>query len=269
MNKYKEPPKEASNKQVVLEKYSDGNEGDRATHNRSTGLEFHYTKKHLHNYIKPSDKILEIGCGGGYYGLYFADKCCSYHGIDLVPINIDVFNAIINESRHKNLSCEVGDATNLENVQSESYDVVLCLGPLYHLPPKERELATLECARVCKKGGIVAFAYINKIGVYVGGTIIDSNYPNENANRCVLDNGTDDIRPNLFFFTTPEEMNMLVEKHNLHKIKNLGTDFFVTHNVVNAMTDEKFEIMRPLYDEMTSHESCTGMSNHALLICKK
>ncbi len=140
---------------------------------------------------------------------------------------------------------------------------------MYHLPPHERELVLAECTRVCKDGGIVAFAYINKIGVYAGGCIVDSNYPNQQANKFVLEHGTDDIRPDIFFFTTPEEMNIAISKYGLSKIKNLGTDFFITMNIVNKMTDEEFEIMRPLYDQMTSFESCTGMSNHALLICRK
>lgn len=259
----------ASNKEIILAQYSHDTEGSRATRDRSSSLEFHYTKKHLESYIKPNEKVLEIGCGAGYYGLYFADKCCAYHGIDIVPIHIDFFNEAIKENGYTNISCELGDATNLENINDSSYDVVLCLGPLYHLPPHERELVFAECTRVCKNGGIVAFAYINKIGVYAGATIIDNRYPNEQANKCVIENGTDDLRSDTFFFTTPEEINIVASKYALAKIKNLETDFFVTMNIVNSMNDEQFEIMRPLYDQMTSHESCTGMSNHALLVCRK
>jgi len=35
------------------------------------------------------------------------------------------------------------------------------------------------------------------------------------------------------------------------------------------MNDEKFAIYMELADEMAKYESCTGMSNHALLICRK
>lgn len=259
----------ATTKENILAQYSHGTECSRSMRDRSSSLEFHYTKKHLEDCIKPNDKVLEIGCGTGYYGLYFADKCFAYHGIDIVPIHIDLFKEAIKEKGYANISCELGDATNLETINDNSYDVVLCLGPLYHLPPHERELAFAECVRVCKSGGTVAFAYINKIGVYAGAAILDNRYPNEQANKCVLENGTDDIRPDTFFYTTPEEMNAAAVKYELYKIKNLGTDFFITMNIVNSMDDEQFEVMRPLYDEMTSHESCTGMSNHALLVCRK
>lgn len=145
---------------------------------------------------------------------------------------------------------------------------------MYHLPPEERELAFMEAIRVCKRGGLLAFAYINKIGVYAGACVHDDEhyrktYPNENANKFILTSGTDDLKPDTFFFTTPEDMNKTAEKYGLIKIKNLATDFFITMSIVNNMTEERFEIMRPLYDQMTSHESCTGMSNHALLVCKK
>jgi ubiquinone/menaquinone biosynthesis C-methylase UbiE len=260
----------SSNESKIFERYSLGKkEEGRATLSRSSSLEFHYTKKHLEGLIKKTDRVLEIGCGTGYYGFYYADKCQEYLGIDIVPDHIDLFEQKIAESQITNISCQIGDATDLKHINDESFNVVLCLGPMYHLPPNERELVFAECKRVCKTDGIIAFAYINKIGVYAGACIIDDHYPNEQANKCVIENGTDDMRPDLFFYTTPEEMNTTAIKYGLKKIKNLGTDFFITMNIVNAMSDEEFQFMRPLYDLMTSYESCTGMSNHALLICKK
>lgn len=31
--------------------------------------------------------VVEIGCGGGYYGIYFSDKCKSYLGINITSLN--------------------------------------------------------------------------------------------------------------------------------------------------------------------------------------
>lgn len=259
----------ARNENKIFGHYRLKKEDERAALSRSSSLEFHYTKKHLQSLIKATDRVLEVGCATGYYGFHFADKCREYLGIDIVPDHINLFREKIAESQIKNISCQIGDATNLHGIENNSFDVVLCLGPMYHLPPDERELVFAECARVCKTGGIIAFAYINKIGVYAGACIMDSCYPNEQANRCVLENGTDDLKPGVFFYTTPEEMNTTAIKYGLSKMKNLGTDFFITMNLVNAMSDEEFELMRPLYDQMTSYESCTGMANHALMVCRK
>ncbi len=262
--------KTASNKDKILAQYSHGKEGNRSTRDRSESLEFHYTKMHLEGFIKSTDKVLEIGCGTGYYGFYYADKCKEYHGVDIVPLHIELFEKAIAENKATNLSCAIGDATNLDNINDNSYDVVLCLGPMYHLPKEERGQAFAEAMRVCKKGGVLAFAYASAIGAYAGACILfEDNYPDEKANEFLLDQGTSDSTPGIFYFTTPEEINIAAEKQGLIKIKNLGLDFWVTKGCVNRMTDERFEIMRPLYDQMATHESCTGMANHALLVCRK
>ena len=39
-----------------------------------------------------------------------------------------------------NVRAQLGDATCLRELPDGAFDVVLCLGPLYHLPPDEREI---------------------------------------------------------------------------------------------------------------------------------
>lgn len=259
----------SSNQDKIFDRYTVGKEDGRETYSRNDGLEYHYTKKHLEGFINPTDTVLEIGCAAGYYGFYYANKCREYVGIDLFPPHIELLNHRIKEGKITNMSAQVGDAINLENITDNSFDVVLCLGPMYHLPKEERELAFKEAARVCKEGGILAFAYIVSIGTYAGACVLYSNYPNEKTNDYVLNKGMDDMRPELFFYTMPEDMEETATRYGLRKVKNLGTNFMCLLHRVNDMTDEQFEVMRPLYDQMASHESCTGMAGHALLICKK
>ena len=52
-----------------------------------------------------------------------------------------------------------------------------------------------------------------------------------------------------------------------NKVISYYEDF--TMSVVDQMDDEQFKLYLELADEMFNHESCTGMSNHALLICRK
>lgn len=263
----------SSNQEMIYKQYSSGvNEDDRAVSSRSESLEFHYTKKIISEFINKDSRVIEIGCATGYYALFFADKCKEYVGIDLFPSHIDMLKQKIAENNLENVSCQVGDAIQLKGIDNSSFDVVCCFGPMYHLPPSERELVFDECSRVCKPGGIIAFAYINKIGVYAGACVHDDlreHYPNKNANEFVIRQSVDDIRPDTFFFSMPEEMEATAARHGLVKIRNIGTDFFITMSAVNQMDDEKFEAYMELADEMIKYESCTGMSNHALLVCKK
>jgi len=263
-----------THKEKVLAHYEDytgrGGEDNRATSSRSASIEFHATKVVLDKFICMDTRILEVGCGTGYYGMYYADKCKEYVGIDLFPHHVEVFQRKIHESGINNISCNVGDATNLEGIEDNGFDVVLCLGPMYHLPPDKRDIVFSECKRVCKSGGVVAFAFINKIGTYFAACLHDdlrNNYPNSNANDKVLKEGVnDDDAP--FFFTTPEEMESAAIRHGFTKIRSAGLDFFGLTAIADKMDDEKFGFYLELLDEATRHESCAGMSEHALLVCR-
>jgi len=136
----------STNREKIISQYNTGREDGRANISRSSSFEFYYTKKHLQGFIKPNSRVLEIGYATGHYGLYYADKCREYSGVDLVPSHIELFNQKITESGLKNISCQVGDATDLVNIPNVSFDVVLCLGPMYHLPPEERELVLRNVA---------------------------------------------------------------------------------------------------------------------------
>jgi ubiquinone/menaquinone biosynthesis C-methylase UbiE len=262
-------------KKKILAHYEDytnrAGEDNRATSSRSASVEFHYTKKILREFIGKNDSVIEVGCGTGYYGMHFANKCKEYVGIDLFPCHIEIFQRKIQESGIKNLSCNVNDATNLKGIGDSSFDVVLCLGPMYHLPSDIREYAIAECKRVCKLGGIIAFAFVNKIGTYFAACLhedLRNVYPNQEANEKVLKEGVNDTEKP-FFFTTPEEMKSAAARHGLTKIRTAGLDFFSLTAFADKMNDEKFGFYLELLDQATSHESCAGMSEHALLICKK
>ena len=263
----------ASNENKLIQKYGDGlKENTRFQKSRSTSLEFYYTKKHLSKYITMNSRVLEVGCATGYYGIYYADKCKEYVGIDIVPNHIKVFTDKIKNLGLNNISCLLGDATDLRQIDRDSFDVVLCLGPMYHLPFEERDKVFKECGRVCKENGIVAFAYLNQVGEYAGTCVHDewrNIYPNAHANEMIFENYTDDIHPDIYYYTMPEEIEKAALEHGLEKVANLGLDFSFMASVINDISEEKFELFKPLYEKMTSYESCTGMSSHALLICRK
>jgi len=216
----------ASNLEKIRENYAHGKEAGRAYESRANGLEFHYTKKILDEHIMPDSSIIELGCGGGYYGVYFADRCAKYVGIDITPENIAVFEEKIKNSGFHNIRASVGDATNLYNIANNSFDIVLCLGPMYHLPPEERELVFMECKRIASPGAIIAFAYISPMGAYLKACLmLSDNYPNKETNNFVLEKGTDDQKTGIFFYVTPEKMTASAKAHKLEIIKNVGVDF--------------------------------------------
>lgn len=262
----------SSNQEKIVDFYKGGGEDGRFRLSRSNYIEFHYTKKIMAEYINKNSNVIEFGCATGNYGMYFADNCCSYTGVDMSPDNILVFNKKIIDENKQNIKAFVGDATNLDDFEDNGFDVVMCLGPMYHLPPEERLKVFSECYRVAQPEAIIAFAYINRLGVYAGACANDNLrniYPNKKANISVFEDSTDDQKPGVFFFTSPEEMEKDAENNGLKVIKNCGLDFFFMSCAIDEMDDEQFECYIEFADKMSESETCTGLSNHALLICRK
>lgn len=85
------------------------------------------------------------------------------HDVHLVELAENaVAYAKENMMKDCHFEAEAGDA-KLLNLPSESADVVLLMGPLYHLCEKEdRLLALRESFRVLKEGGLLVAAGISK-----------------------------------------------------------------------------------------------------------
>ena len=76
--------------------------------------------------------------------------------VELVRRNIDVFL-----KREPTADVVQGDARNMPFIPSESADVTLLLGPLYHLIGDDEKLKALtEAKRVTKPGGLIFVAYL-------------------------------------------------------------------------------------------------------------
>ena len=262
----------SSNTPEILERYMSGKEDQRAMISRASEMEFHYTKKTLSEYITKDMSVVEIGCGTGYYASYFSDKCAAYFGLDLSPKNVEIFNEKMTLLHIKNARALVGDATDLHDVANNSFDAVLTMGPLYHLPDDEKTLAIKESTRICKDGGFIAFSYINLAGAYAHACLTQRNsinYPNKKANVSVIQRRTDDIHPNLFFYSMPEDIEKQALNQGLKIIKNVGVSFVFDDNFVNGLPEEQYEAWLELTDCMVNSPSCTGLSEFGLLLCRK
>lgn len=140
---------------------------------------------------------------------------------------------------------------------------------MYHLPLEERKLVFAESKRICKKKGIIMFAYINKIGVYVGSCINELDiYPNMLKNNSILKNGIDDKRDNIYWFTMPEDMENEAIEYELTVLENLGVDFIFIPQILDQKSERK-EAFEEFLDFLSNRKSCTGFSGHAVMVCKK
>ena len=110
----------------------------------------------------PPATVLDVGGAAGAYAGWLAGAGYTVHLVDVVP-------RLVAEARRRSAalarplaSCQVGDARALP-FPAAGADVVLLLGPLYHLtsaPDRARALA--EAARVLAPGGVLFAAAISR-----------------------------------------------------------------------------------------------------------
>ena len=141
--------------------YTLGVETDRLVAGGSSRIEFSRTKELLARFLpEPPARIVDVGGGPGWYASWLAGEGYDVHLIDGVPLHVE--QAMQRAAEGSSFSAGLGDARDLDQ-PDESADVVLLLGPLYHLPERpDRVTALGEARRVVRAGGLVVMAMISR-----------------------------------------------------------------------------------------------------------
>jgi ubiquinone/menaquinone biosynthesis C-methylase UbiE len=101
--------------------------------------------------IRPGMKILDLGCGDGTTAIPAARLGAEVQGIDIARNLVEAGNKRIKEEGLTNITIKEGDATNLQGVEDESFDLVVSVfGAMF--APKPFDVAK-EMVRVTKRGG--------------------------------------------------------------------------------------------------------------------
>ncbi|TVZ94269.1 methyltransferase family protein [Streptomyces sp. BK340] len=131
-------------------------EADRLAGTADGRLEMVRTQELLRRYLpEPPARILDVGGGPGAHARWLVEDGYAVHLVDPIPRHIE-------QAERTGASVELGDARQL-TAANASYDVVLVLGPLYHLLDRaDRDQALAEAYRVLRPGGLLAAAGINR-----------------------------------------------------------------------------------------------------------
>jgi len=240
------------------------NEDSRLNYSKAARVEFITTVKYIEKYLKPGSNIIDIGAGAGEYSLYFANQGHSVTAVELAENNIAAFRAKLPPGL--NIDLRQGNACNLSAFNNDSFDIVLLLGPLYHISdPKDREACINEAKRVCKPGGTIFFAYISNDMVVLTQTFYyDLNY---------LVNGEynhETFQLNNFpfvFFTVADAREELVnaEIKLLHEIAVDGVSELLADKI-NQLDDAGYEQYLRYHFYCCEKPEMLGRSNHLLFV---
>lgn len=104
-------------------------------------------------------RVLDVGGGPGAHALWLQGLG---HDVRL----LDVVASHVATARERGIDAALGDARDLADVADDSVDVVLLLGPLYHLvEAADRGRCLAEAARVLRRDGLLAVTAVTRVGL--------------------------------------------------------------------------------------------------------
>ncbi len=127
-------------------------------------LEFLRTRELLARFLPaPPATVVDVGGAAGAYALPLAAEGYAVHLVDPVALHVEQARDASDAQPDRPLASAVlGDARALP-VDDHSADVVLLLGPLYHLTEAaDRSRALQEARRALRPGGLLAAAAITR-----------------------------------------------------------------------------------------------------------
>lgn len=263
-------------KNYVVESYENYNEENRLTTNHARKLEFITTARILDEVIPSSCKILDCAAGTGIYAFWLAGKGHDVTATDLTPRHIDYINKKL-AATGCSMKTAVLDATDLSIFENESFDVVLNMGPFYHLIEEEqREKCISECTRVLKKGGLLVTAYIPRYFVFQYVAINNENYLDDALAKQLVETGVlrhDDEK--CFwtdtYYSSKEEMETVYRNYDLKIIDHFAQDGLapLLSHTVDSWNERQFKIWCDYHYSICREPSVLGSSNHVIIIGRK
>lgn len=260
------------NTEILNDQYSKISEDTRLTRSRHGQLEYFTTMQYIHKYLKLNMKILEVGAGTGKYSISLAKEGYDVTAVELVKSNLKVLKE--NSKGIKTIKSYQGDALDLSRFEDNSFDIVLVLGPLYHLYNEvEQKQAISESIRVCKNGGILMFAFI-PIHNFVYGCGMDGDL---SVVDTIKENFTDDFKPRQFaeqVFTGFEikDFKKLFKDFPFKPLHLVSTDSIIDIEEDRknfSMLDDEFEFFKKYHLATCENQTLQGLSSHLLYIGKK
>ncbi len=264
-------PDDISDIQAFYEGYAEQEDGRLDRHQ----VERDVTWRYLDKYLPPRGKILEIGAATGAYTIPLARCGYSVTAVDFSPKLIEMCQKRVAEEKlSKRVSCLVADARDLHNITDNDYDVVLLMGPLYHLVLEEdRKKALQEAFSKLKPGGVIFSAFVSRYGIW-GQIMRDLPHFIENRAgvRLVLDEGRDTEVPVYKqgfrgYFATVPEIVPLHEKAGFKTLVLAGVEpGGVYDQVYQELQGERRRLWLDLLFTISTEPSVIGASCHLLYI---
>lgn len=237
-------------------------------------IEFDITKRYLDEYIIGENlEIFDIGGGPGRYSIYLAEKGHRVSLLDLSKRNIEVAKE---KSAERSVELEYyihGNALELEEYE-QKYDVILLMGPLYHLiNESDRKAAVDGALRLLKPNGIIVASFISNyapIQDYLKGV-----YPIESVDKLLgyLEDGKNagDKGFTTAYFTSHQEARKLMNSFGLIELVFASVENILgsKEQEINGLEESEYTKWLDICYKLGQDENLMGTSEHFLYIGRK
>lgn len=235
-------------------------------------VEYLTTMRYIEKYLRPGMRVLEIGAGTGRYSHALAQMGYCVDAVELLEHNIEIFRK--NTVEGEDITITQANATYLQGFKTDSYDITLLLGPMYHLYTEEDKVKALsEAIRVTKKGGLIFAAYcmgdasVMSYG-FVRGEIFNI------IEACLLDTETFDTfsQPwDIFELYRKKDIDALRCQFNVTQLHFVASDGYACHMrpTLAAMDEDMYDMYLKYHFATCERQDLVGYSNHTLDIFRK
>ena len=173
---------------------------------------------------------------------------------------------------HHNIKIYEGNACDMSAFESDSYDIVLLLGPMYHLfNDEDKHKALSEAIRVAKKDGVIyasycnndtsmyKFFYKNRVLKYLKKGLIKEDYHTVSSPEEILE------------LYRKSDIDKLMENHNVTRLHFVGVDMlsYLFDDRFDLLSDREFEEYMKFLSNLCEREDCVGLSIHMLDVFRK
>lgn len=250
-----------------LEKHYNKHPEDLRLQRRHGMVEFETTMHHLRRFLKPGDKIYDIGAGTGRYASALMAEGFEVKAVELVRRNIEVF-----KKREPEADVVQGDARSMPFIADASADVTLLLGPLYHLiGDEEKTKALMEAKRITKPDGLIFVAYL--MNEY---SILSYCFDEERINTLLSEGSVDKeyhvkVREGeLYDYVRLDDINRLNEAAGLERVTIFSPDGAADYmrTRLNRMSEETFARFIEYQKCISERPELIGAGSHTVDVVK-
>ena len=230
---------------------------DRRLGSQAGRVEFLTTMRVLADYLRPGMKILDLGAGTGAYTLPLAAAGCAVDAVELSEENAALLRGKVQPGQPVRVFCQ--SAADLADFPSGAYDIVLVMGPLYHLHDQaERRACLREALRVCRADGVLLFAYISNDMV----PLTECQYRDffNPAGDITYDPETFQVENFPFVFLTLDAMRRELASDGVSELMA---------DTINAMGEASYEAYLKYHFYCCEKPEMLGRSNHLLFVGRR